>query len=134
MNCGRFSGQQIFVQTNGDGLRTEYDRQRFQQAETRIACLGDSFTFGYGVQGKDSYPVRLQQALRSQLGQESVAVLNAGVVSYSPLLEDRLLRRVVSHYDPQLVLLMLDATDVGDDYQYEGELKRPEAVGGKLCS
>ena len=133
MNCGRFSGKHIFVRTNGDGLRTEYDRQRFKQAKTRIACLGDSFTFGYGVQGEDSYPVRLQQALRSKLGQEDVAVLNAGVVSYSPLLEDRLLRRVVRHYDPQVVLLMLDATDVGDDYQYEGELKRPEAVGGNFA-
>lgn len=133
MDFGRIGGKQIFVQTNEDGLRSEYDRQRFQQSKTRIACLGDSFTFGYGVQGRDSYPVRLQQALRSQLGQESVAVLNAGVISYSPLLEDRLLRRVVRHYDPQVVLLMLDATDVGDDYQYAGELKRPEARGGNFA-
>ncbi len=133
MHFGLIGGKHIFVQTNEDGLRSEYDREQFQQAEIRIACLGDSFTFGYGVQGENSYPALLQRQLRSRLGQQNVAVLNAGVISYSPLLEDRLLRRVVRHYEPQIVLLMLDSTDVGDDYQYAGELKRPGAVDGNFA-
>ncbi|MEO2023004.1 MAG: GDSL-type esterase/lipase family protein [Pirellulaceae bacterium] len=133
MHFGLIGGKHVFVQTNEDGLRSQYDREQFRQSDIRIACLGDSFTFGYGVQGEDSYPARLQHQLRGRLGQESVAVLNAGVTSYSPLLEDRLLRRVVRHYEPQVVLLMIDCTDIGDDYQYAGELMRPGARDGDFA-
>jgi hypothetical protein len=50
---------------------------------------------------------------------DSVAVLNAGVLSYSPLLSRLLFAGVVEKYDPTLVILLLDPTDIGDDYEYK---------------
>ena len=132
MYFGAIGSEHIYVKTNSDGLRSDYEREPFKQADVRIACLGDSFTFGYGVQGDRSYPAVLEELLQQQLPKSRVAVLNAGVTSYSPLLEDRLLRRVVRHYQPQVVMLMVDCTDIGDDHQYAGELKRVGAENGNF--
>jgi hypothetical protein len=54
-------------------------------------------------------------------------VLNAGVISYSPLLERRLFDGDVREYRPTLVLLYLDVTDIGDDSIYA----RKAAAGGE---
>ncbi|MFP6619059.1 MAG: hypothetical protein VB877_06930 [Pirellulaceae bacterium] len=117
-HLGYFEGEHVFVHTNNDGLRSQYDRTQFQALGTRIACLGDSFTFGSWVQDDEAFPSQLEQRLRKKLGRQDVGVLNAGIMSYSPLLQEKMLQRVVQHYKPQLVLLMLDCTDIGDDYDY----------------
>jgi len=48
------------------------------RAETRILCLGDSLTEGYGVEAEVAYPARLEQRLK-ELGHSDVRVINAGV-------------------------------------------------------
>jgi len=47
------------------------------QPEIRILVLGDSLTAGYGLAEPDSFPARLEQALRKD--GTSVRILNAGV-------------------------------------------------------
>lgn len=47
-------------------------------AETRILCLGDSLTEGYGVEAEVAYPARLERRLK-ELGHSDVRVINAGV-------------------------------------------------------
>ena len=37
---------------------------------------------------------------------------------YSPLLHEQLLKKTLSKYQPTVVTLMLDCTDIGDDYHY----------------
>jgi lysophospholipase L1-like esterase len=46
-----------------------------------ILCLGDSITYGYGVDDQDTYPARLQLAL-DQNEPRKYAVLNGGVNAY----------------------------------------------------
>jgi len=121
MYAGIYLDEPVFVETNRDGIRTPYERETFRAFATRIAILGDSFTFGFGVAQEDSMPTRLEQFLRQETHDDDLAVLNAGVVSYSPLLEKLLFDDIVRHYDPQLVLLVLDPTDIGDDYTYGQE-------------
>ena len=116
-DLGRFEGKHISVQTNSDRLRTEYSKQSFLNYENRVVCLGDSFTFGAWVDGEESYPAQLENKLR-QLGHENVAVLNAGMLSYSPVLHRELLFNTLMQYEPTVVTLMLDCTDIGDDYHY----------------
>lgn len=111
----------VVVQTNRDGLRSSYERADFLAAPRRIAVLGDSFVFGWGVQGDAAWPARLEAALRDRT-EQPVAVLNAGVFSYSPLLSRRQWQRTVAAYEPDLVLLVLDATDIGDDWKYRHEI------------
>jgi acyl-CoA thioesterase-1 len=47
-------------------------------AETRILCLGDSLTEGYGVEHEAAYPARLERRLK-ELGHSDVRVTNAGI-------------------------------------------------------
>ena len=117
-HLGYFEGQHVFVHTNEDGLRTRYGRADYQEQGVRIACLGDSFTFGAWVQGDETFSAQLEKQLRAGMGRDDVGVLNAGVLSYSPLLQEKMLKQVVQYYKPQVVLLMLDCTDIGDDYDY----------------
>jgi lysophospholipase L1-like esterase len=48
---------------------------------TVILCLGDSITYGYGVDDQDTYPMQLQHAL-DQYEPGKYAVLNGGVDAY----------------------------------------------------
>lgn len=48
----------------------------------RILCLGDSFTFGEGVKGEDTYSARLPEFLRSSRNSAKIEVINGGVQAY----------------------------------------------------
>ena len=126
---GVFEGTPIVVRTNEDGLRTRYARAQFLKYQDRIIAVGDSFTFGFGIRQEAAFPERLEGLLRNALPSRNLAVLNAGVISYSPLLEKLQFEGILKAYNPTLVLLFLDATDIGDDIVYAG-LGRPE--GGTL--
>ncbi len=49
----------------------------------RVAVLGDSTTFGFGVRMSDSFVGRVEQALRSRHADLDVDVVNAGCPAYS---------------------------------------------------
>lgn len=106
------------VTINDDGFRTSWTRDAFHGQRERIAVMGDSFTFGLGVNDDESAPYVLEHVLRSRLGREDIGVLNAGVISWSPLIERNAFRELVRDYRPTVTLLMLDLTDIGDDYRY----------------
>ncbi len=118
---GRFEGKDVFLETNEDGLRTPYSAEEFAQFQERIIALGDSFTFGFGVAGEEAFPARLEGRLREMTGRNSIAVLNAGIISYSPFLQKLLLERRLLAYKPTLVVVFLDVTDIGDDHRYMAE-------------
>ena len=119
---GENSLQKIYAYTNQDGLRTHYSRDEFKEKNLRIALLGDSFVFGQALPKEDILSEKLEQQLKHRLQSDQVAVLNAGIISYSPLLEFQLFEGIVKHYRPNLVLLLLDASDIGDDIKYNRDL------------
>ena len=114
----------VTVETNRDALRSPYRRDRFRRYTTRLAVLGDSFTFGVGVADDAAFPAVLERRLRASLERDDVAVLNAGMISYSPLLQTVVYPGKVRGYQPQVVLMLLDATDFGDDVRYQRRLRR----------
>jgi len=120
----RFGLGRYVVETNEDGLRTPWSRAAFLEQGVRVALLGDSFTFGYGVAGDETFATGLEAQLRERLGRSDVAVLNAGIITYSPLLERALFEDVIRHYSPTLTLLVLDISDIADDHMYAGQLAR----------
>lgn len=121
MYQGSYQGKDIVVRTNEDGFRTGHSRESFRKHRRRIAVLGDSFTFGVGVAQEETFPHVLEEMLRGK-DDGSVAVLNAGAISWSPLIADRLYRGLLRAYRPTDVLYVLDATDIGDDLNYRKEL------------
>ena len=73
------------ARTNSRGFRTpEFEIAR-TPGRRRVVTLGDSSTFGWGVEVEDAYPERLRRELaaRRDLDPESVEVINLGVPGYS---------------------------------------------------
>lgn len=130
MYFGDVLGKDVLVTTNEDGLRSRYSRQDYLVNQHRIVALGDSFTFGFRVLQEKAFPQAMERSLRDKLFRDDIAVLNAGVISYSPLLAQRLFDGVIRHYRPTLVLYFLDATDIGDDYKYARSLVE---CGDRTC-
>lgn len=118
---GSYDGEPVVYRTNDDGFRTTLSRSAFLEADERIAVLGDSFVFGLGVNESDTLAYQLQAELTQGDTEREYAVLNAGFPSYSPFLAGLLFNERVREYNPTLVFLVLDATDVGDDLRYEDE-------------
>ena len=86
-------------------------QDRPQGTPMRIVALGDSLTAGYGLQGGQDYPSRLQEALRQQ-GYD-VTVDNAGVsgdTSAGGLA--RIEWAIAGERTPDLVIVALGANDM----------------------
>ncbi len=103
---------------NSDGLRDrEYSKQP-SPGSFRILVLGDSFTEGYGVTSEKSFSKILEEKLNNS-GNGGYDVINAGVASYSPLLEYLYLVKKGLALNPSAVLLFYDFGDLKDDAEYE---------------
>ncbi len=83
-----------------------YDDSR-QPNTLRVAVLGDSFTFGWGVPAEQAWPARLEAALDAELTPHGIdaEVLNFGVPGYNTWLQLIQWRRQASLYRPDIVLL-----------------------------
>jgi lysophospholipase L1-like esterase len=90
------------VRTNSHGLRTPHER-----GPVDVAAMGDSFTFGYGVDEADAWPARLA-------GLTGLQVANLGVSGYGPQSELALLRSDGLVLQPRLVLWQFFANDCED--------------------
>lgn len=99
----------VEYRTNADGWRDEtlYDRQA---AAPRLLVLGDSFTFGEGVDEGQIFP-RLLERGRQQQGTE-IEVVNAGVPGYDTRREVLLLERLLERYRPDAVLIVWVPNDL----------------------
>jgi hypothetical protein len=108
---------------NSAGFRDEERASAPPKGVFRIACLGDSFTFGQGVKAADVFTSRLQAALNERSrGRPKFEVLNFGVCGYSTRQERVLFELKASKYRPEVVLLtMVDNDNLS--YQDEQTLK-----------
>ncbi|MEM7052516.1 MAG: SGNH/GDSL hydrolase family protein [Acidobacteriota bacterium] len=106
---GRFRGAEFA--TNRFGLRGP-DTTRSKPAGTlRIAGLGDSHMFGWGVGQEETFLALLAQ----RLGQRGVEVetLNFAAPGYNTAIEAAVYDRKARHFDPDLVVLHFVGNDLG---------------------
>ncbi len=97
--------------------------QRFRSAKlfppvpnsrtTRVAVLGDSFTFGWGANDDQTYPSQLERLLNSKYG--PTEVLNAGVCGTGTGNEALWYDLWVRRFHPNLVILTVVPNDTDDD-------------------
>jgi lysophospholipase L1-like esterase len=71
----------VRIEINADGLR-DTPLHLARSASLRALAVGDSFTFGIGVEHGEAWPEVLERELAQRTG-ESTAVVNAGVPGYS---------------------------------------------------
>jgi hypothetical protein len=79
-------------------------------AQVRIAVIGDSTSFGWGVAYEDSYPERFRQAVERASGR-SVELRNFSVPAYNALQEFRAFETKVVPWRPHLLVVHHDHND-----------------------
>jgi hypothetical protein len=95
------------VATNQYGMRDSEPSSQITESPCRLAAVGDSYTFGFGVRAEQAYPKVLEKRLRNS----SVArgcqfeVLNFGVIGYSSYDEDLMLKYRVVNFEPRVVII-----------------------------
>ncbi len=93
---------------NADGFR-DLPRAPVKPAGTlRVLVLGDSVTFGFGVERAEAFPAQLEARLAG------AEVLNLGVGGYNPYTEAALLADRGLAYQPDLVLVQFSVNDLND--------------------
>jgi len=112
-----------YVKINQHGLRDRDRSYEKKPGTKRILVLGDSFVWGYGVNGYEVLTRRIEAALHG------VEVINAGVTAYGTVQELLWLEREGLKYHPDLVILVLYKNDLTDNFTpvYNG-YHRPQMV------
>ena len=77
----------------------------------RILAVGDSFTFGQGIQRYDAYPARLETMLNFSESPNKAEVINWGVKGYSTFQEAELVRKGLAHLNPDAIILQITLND-----------------------
>src|SRR5712691_7679877 len=90
------------ITTNALGFR-DRDFSQSKTARTRIVALGDSFTYGWGVEAEESWPKALEQRLRSS-GLD-VEVANLGKPGASPRDYADIAEKSISLLRPDVVIV-----------------------------
>ena len=99
--------QEVPLTTNSIGLRgsKEYTIEKPSAETLRIYALGDSFTFGFGVQDHESFPA-LMESLRPNL-----EVFNAGIPGYGIDQIYLSLKELGYSYKPDVILITIYPED-----------------------
>jgi len=98
------------IRVNSQGIRNKDigEKNRF-----RTLALGDSFTAAESVDYEKTAVYLAERNLNTE--GKNVEIINAGVPSYSPILEYLWLREYGLELDPDLVILNLDLGDISGD-------------------
>jgi hypothetical protein len=102
------------VKTNGCGMRSPERPITKAHGTYRIALLGDSFAFGWGVEQHATFAQRLEDNLnRIAKGAPKFEVLNLGVPGYSTFQEVALFEERGLEFNPDAVLVYFVQNDFG---------------------
>src|SRR5919197_334538 len=98
------------VSINSQGFRTgEFGVKA--PGVVRIACIGDSWTFGMPVNQDETYPNRLAALLRAAHPNRQYEVLNFGILGYSSFQGLQLMKSRLLDLDPDIVAIGFGMND-----------------------
>ena len=116
--------REVRYRTSADGFRDRvYPRER-QPGNLRLALLGDSVTFGFGINEEDTLPRQLERELNARFDGR-IEVMNCGIYSFNATQQAAHLRYRVADFHPDLVLFVTTVTDasggdiVGDERKHD---------------
>lgn len=107
---------------NRDGLRDGHHARERLPRVTRVAFLGDSVTFGDGLEPQQAYPQLLQQRFAGE--GRPVEVFNVALWGWSTRQERLAWERLARPYRPDLAVLAVCLNDVPE---LQNNLARPPA-------
>lgn len=107
--------EEILYRVNASGFRDQDYARPKPDGSFRIAVLGDSVAFGYGVEMRETFPKVLERELERLAPEgQRIEVMNFGVSGYNPYTQAALLEDVVASYQPDLVLVQFCINDLND--------------------
>lgn len=101
-------GEQI--QINSHGYRGPEFSLSKPEGNCRIMIIGDSFTFGMGVNSEDTYAKQLESLLKRQ--GKDCEVINCGVIGYLMWQNYEVLRHKAPQLKPDLIILGVFLNDI----------------------
>jgi len=106
-----------FVTTNSLGFRGTEPALPKPPNRFRIVAVGDSVTFGFGVNDPDTFCAQTEALLRQNMRGVDLDVVNIAVPGFDTRQEVLLLRRSVAQLAPNLVLVGLYSNDIPDSLE-----------------
>ena len=106
---------------NSLGFRDDEISREKPEGVFRILLIGDSFVEGEGVESEQIGANVLERQLSKKF-EKSVEVVNMGVMSYSPIIYQRVIEDKGLPLDPDLVIVAVDMSDFQNDYSYAKDL------------
>ena len=122
------------VRTNALGLREDREVVPVAPPGTfRVLCLGDSVTFGYGVDRAATFPALLEDRLAGALPRQRVEVIDAGQPGHSSIQGGVFYVRVLAGFTADVVTLCYGHNDYGVGIVGSGSARaRFEAATGTV--
>ena len=116
-----------FGPLNQQGFRGADFQKQKPEGVLRVACLGDSVTFGT-MEG--AYPVILEEILNRNQAGNKFQVYNFGVPGYSSWQGKRLLKQALGQYHPDLVVISYGWNDLwlAKGFSDDEQFARPELL------
>lgn len=99
---------------NEDGFRDARHARPKPDGVFRVVVMGDSISFGYGVEETEAYPQVLEALLAERVSEPAIEIVNLGVGGYNAYNEAALLEGVGVGYEPDLVLVQFCINDLND--------------------
>jgi len=98
------------IEISSQGFRDRVFTQNGPQA-MRVACVGDSYIFGLGLNLKESVPKKLEDLLNSH-SPAKYEVMDCGVIGYNLEQEIEFIKQKVTPYHPDIIILFISSNDI----------------------
>lgn len=108
---------------NSEGLSDKEHKIQKDENEFRIMAIGDSFTEGDGAHKDSTWLKFLEYRLKQYPLRRKIDYINAGVCGSDPLFEFVLFKERLYKYNPDLLVLSVNFSDI-DDVNVRGGMER----------
>ncbi len=104
-------GKKVLFKSNSDGFRTKEISRKKEKGVFRIICLGDSATFGWGVNQEETFSKFLEDKLNSNSAQRRFEVLNLAIPGYTSYHGKAVFEHFALKYSPDMLILSFGGND-----------------------
>lgn len=113
------------IDTNAFGFRDDKMRLEKDNDTYRIAVLGDSWGFGWGMKYEKSFVRLLEHSLQNMYAPQSIEMLNFAVPGHNMLRYPNVLENEVLQFNPDFCILFLHLNDIEIRVEKERPLAGP---------
>ncbi|MGI6456262.1 MAG: SGNH/GDSL hydrolase family protein [bacterium] len=104
-------GQSFPVSTNSYGMRNAAVEQQKPEGITRIAVLGNSIAFGWGLPVEQAFPQQLENILNQESEQKKFEVLNFGAPEFTTFHGLHQYQELVQNFQPDILIVAFGLYD-----------------------